>query len=261
LRERRAPGQDWNEAHLSEDPAVEVVQALGYSYIAPEVLEAERESRKEAILTQRLGRALKRLNPWLSDDNLAKAVRAITTIQAASLLDASEKVHTALTYGISLEQDRGAGKQGQTIRFFGFDDARKNELLATRQYRLQGTRVQIVPDVVLIVNGIPLAVIECKSPTLGDNGFHRGGAQGRRGGHGTGAGHGRTAGRAGSSEGRLDCQATQGPRRAFASAARARVRVGRVVQVSGPPVSPAGQGRGGWGGGAASRFVSDPRPA
>jgi type I restriction enzyme, R subunit len=162
------PGQDWNELHLSEDPAVEVLQALGYSYVAPEVLESERESLKEAILTKRLGRALKRLNPWLSDDNLAKAVRAITTIQAASLLDASEKVHTALTYGISLEQDRGAGKQGQTIRFFDFDDVRKNELLVTRQFRLQGTRVQIVPDVVLIVNGIPLAVIECKSPTLGD---------------------------------------------------------------------------------------------
>jgi hypothetical protein len=34
------PGQDWNELHLSEDPAVEVLQALGYSYVAPEVLEA-----------------------------------------------------------------------------------------------------------------------------------------------------------------------------------------------------------------------------
>lgn len=162
------PGQDWNELHLSEDPAVEVLKALGYTYVAPEVLEVERESLKESVLTKRLARALKRLNPWLSDDKVGKAIRTITTIQAASLLDASEKVHTALTYGISLEQDRGAGKQGQTIRFFDFVDASKNELVVTRQYRLQGTRKQIVPDVVVIVNGIPLAVIECKSPTLGD---------------------------------------------------------------------------------------------
>ena len=44
------PGQDWNELHLSENPAVEVLQALGYTCIAPEVLEAERESLKENIL-------------------------------------------------------------------------------------------------------------------------------------------------------------------------------------------------------------------
>ena len=163
-----SPGQDWNELHLSEDPAVEVLQALGYTYVAPEVLEAERESLKQTILTGRLGRALKRLNPWLSDDNTNKAIRTITTVQAASLLDASEKVHTDLTYGISLEQDRGEGKKGQTIRFFDFDDPGKNELVVTRQYRLQGSKKQIVPDVVVIVNGIPLAVIECKSPTLGD---------------------------------------------------------------------------------------------
>jgi len=163
-----SPGQDWNELHLSEDPAVEVLQALGYTYVAPEVLEAERESLKQTILTGRLGRALKKLNPWLSDDNTNKAIRTITTVQAASLLDASEKVHTDLTYGISLEQDRGEGKKGQTIRFFDFDDPGKNELLVTRQYRLQGSKKQIVPDVVVIVNGIPLAVVECKSPTLGD---------------------------------------------------------------------------------------------
>jgi type I restriction enzyme R subunit len=162
------PGQDWNELHLSEDPAVEILQALGYTYVAPEVLEAERESLKETILAERLGRALKKLNPWLSDDNTNKAIRTITTVQAASLLDASEKVHTDLTYGISLEQDRGEGKKGRTIRFFDFDDPGKNELVITRQYRVQGVKKQIVPDVVVIVNGIPLAVIECKSPTLGD---------------------------------------------------------------------------------------------
>jgi type I restriction enzyme, R subunit len=162
------PGRDWNELHLSENPAVEVLQSLGYTYVAPEVLEAERESLKETILTGRLARALKKLNPWLSDDNTNKAIRTITTVQAASLLDASEKVHTDLTYGISLEQDRGEGKKGQTIRFFDFDDPGKNELVVTRQFRLQGVKKQIVPDVVVIVNGIPLAVIECKSPTLGD---------------------------------------------------------------------------------------------
>jgi len=50
-----SPGRDWNEANLAEDPAVELLQRLGYDYVAPEVLEAERESPKEVILTERLG--------------------------------------------------------------------------------------------------------------------------------------------------------------------------------------------------------------
>ena len=47
-------GRDWNEAKLSEDPAVELLQQLGYTYVPPEVLEAERESLKEVVLTKRL---------------------------------------------------------------------------------------------------------------------------------------------------------------------------------------------------------------
>lgn len=162
------PGKGWNEANLSENPAVEQLRQLGYSYVPPEALEAERESFKEVVLSKRLAAALKRLNPWLSDDNVHKAVRAVTSVQAASLLEASEKLHTALTYGISLEQDRGDGKKGQTVRFFDFDDPTKNELVVTRQFRVQGAKKGIKPDIVILVNGIPLVVIECKSPTLGE---------------------------------------------------------------------------------------------
>lgn len=79
-------GRDWNEENLSENPAVEHLRRLGYEYISPDALEAERESFKEIVLTSRLVVALKRLNPWLSDDNIQKAVRAVTNVQAASLI-------------------------------------------------------------------------------------------------------------------------------------------------------------------------------
>jgi len=161
-------GRDWNELHLVEDPAVELLESLGYVYVAPEVLEAERDSLKEVVLTKRLRAALTTLNPWLSDDNLSKAVRAVTTVPSTSLIEASEKLHTTLTMGVALEQDLGGGKKGQTVRFIDFEDPRKNELLVTRQYRLQGSKKQIVPDIVIFVNGIPLVVIEAKSPTLGE---------------------------------------------------------------------------------------------
>jgi len=120
------------------------------------------------VLTKRLVSALKRLNPWLSDDNVQKAIRTVMSTPAASLIEASEKLHTSFTYGISLEQDRGDGKKGQTVRFFDFEDPKKNDFVVTRQFRVQGSKKNIRPDLVLIVNGIPLVVIECKSPTLGE---------------------------------------------------------------------------------------------
>ena len=162
------PGQDWNEATLSERPAVVHLRRLGYTYVAPEALDAERESPREVVVTRRLAAALRHLNPWLSDDNVQKAVRAVTTVQAASLIEVSEKLYTTLTYGISLEQDRGDGKKSHTVRFFDFEHPTGNEFVVTQQFSVQGAKKHIRPDLVLLVNGIPLVVIECKSPTLGE---------------------------------------------------------------------------------------------
>ena len=158
----------WDELHLAENPAVELLQFLGYTYVPPEDLDLERESYKHAILTGRLRAALTRLNPWLSDDNLSKAVKAVTTVPASSLAEANETLYTSLTYGISLEQDRGDGRKSHTVRFFDFEEPTRNDWLVTRQFKVLGAKKHIIPDVVVFVNGLPLAIIECKSPTIGD---------------------------------------------------------------------------------------------
>ena len=158
----------WDELHLSEDPAVELLQSLGYTYLTPDEVELERGNLKETILTNSLTAALKRLNPWLSDDNLTKAVKAVTQVPAASLAEANEAVYTSLTYGISLEQDRGDGRKSHTVRFIDFDTPSHNEWVVTRQYKVFGSKKHVLPDVVAFVNGLPLVVIECKSPTIGD---------------------------------------------------------------------------------------------
>jgi type I restriction enzyme R subunit len=159
---------DFNELTQSEEPADALLRALKYDFADAAALDADRESAADPLLTRRLEAALRRLNPWLSDDNLRKAVRAIRQVQAAGLIEANEKVHVALTHGVSVEQDLGIGKQGQTVRFLDFEDPENNEFLFTRQYRVAGPRVEIVADVAVFVNGIPLAVVECKSPVLED---------------------------------------------------------------------------------------------
>ena len=158
----------WDELHLAENPAVELLESLGYTYVPPEALEPERTSLKETILTGRLATALKRLNPWLSEANVAKAVKAVTQVPAASLAEANEALYTSLTYGIALEQDRGGGRKSHTVRFIDFDRPERNEWIVTRQYRVLGSKKHVIPDVVAFVNGLPLAIIECKSPTIGD---------------------------------------------------------------------------------------------
>ena len=158
----------WDELHLAENPAVELLQSLGYTYVSPEDLERERSSFKEPILTGRLTSVLKRLNPWLSEANLTKAVREVTHVRAASLAEANQALYTSLTYGIALEQDRGDGRRSHTVRFLDFDNPDRNEWIVTRQYRVLGSKKHVIPDVVAFVNGLPLAVIECKSPTIGD---------------------------------------------------------------------------------------------
>ena len=158
----------WNEQDLAETPAVALLQSLGYTFVPPEDLERERASLKEAVLTGRLAAALKRLNPWLSDTNVARAVKAVTQVPAAGLAEANQALHTSLTYGIALEQDRGDGRKSHTVRFLDFDDPGRNEWIVTRQYRVLGSKKHVVPDVVAFVNGLPLAVVECKSPTIGD---------------------------------------------------------------------------------------------
>jgi type I restriction enzyme R subunit len=162
------PGRHWNEEALSELPAVQHLERLGYTYVPAELLEAERESLKEVVVAKRLAPALRNLNPWLSDDNVQKGVRAVMGVQAATLIEASEKLYTTLTYGIALEQDLGDGKKSHPVRFFDFDEPANNEFVVTRQFRVQGPKKNIRPDLMLLVNGMPLVIIECKSPTLGE---------------------------------------------------------------------------------------------
>lgn len=163
------PTAIWNELHLAEEPAVELLEKLGYTYVpAGELLADRGGSERQPVLASRLERALRRLNPWLTGDALRRAVRAVSQVEAANLMEANEKAYVALTYGVAVEVEENGRRMSRTVRYFDFDDPGSNEFLVTRQYRVAGQRKVIKPDVVVFVNGVPLAVIECKPPTLGE---------------------------------------------------------------------------------------------
>ncbi len=159
--------RDWNEQSLVEEKAIGQLESLGWTHVTQDAIQAERRSFAEAFLPGRLRAAIRRLNPWISAENVERAVRAVTQIAAPGLVEASEKAHTALAYGVSVDQDLGDGRRGRDVRLIDFEHPLENDLVVARQFRVRGTRRDVIPDLVLLVNGLPLAVVECKSPDLG----------------------------------------------------------------------------------------------
>jgi type I restriction enzyme R subunit len=160
---------EWDELHLSEEPAHELLELLGYSFVAAESLHPDRDGRAaEPILLVRSVAAVHKLNPWISEENARKAVRQIAATNAPGLIEANEQVHRVLTYGTAVEQDLGDGKRNHSVRFFDFETIDNNDFIFSRQFRVRGAKRDVIADVIVFVNGFPLAMIECKSPTIRD---------------------------------------------------------------------------------------------
>lgn len=165
-----------NEETLVEAPAVDyMVDVLGYTYshgkqLRPE--QGERESLRDVVLTNHLARALRRFNPWISDENLQRTVRYLQTADhlGSSLLEINEKLYddlVNLTYTVEQDLDGSGLKRKHTIQFIDWDEPLNNDFLVVRQFEVQTlSGKSIFPDIVVFVNGIPVVVLECKSPFL-----------------------------------------------------------------------------------------------
>ena len=154
-----------NEASLVEIPATEYfVNQLGYQYIHGEKLVpglGERETFNDVLLTKRLKQYLKLLNPKLNDTSIYAAIKKISDVPGDSLLSKNETVYDILVnQAISIAQD---GKS-LTVKYIDFDNIDNNEFLVVRQLEVKGNRKTCYPDMVVYINGIPISVVECKSP-------------------------------------------------------------------------------------------------
>ncbi|MEL6255776.1 MAG: type I restriction endonuclease subunit R [Bacteroidota bacterium] len=150
----------------SELPAIQLFQKLGYSYYDASKKE-ERADHTEVILTQRLRAAIQRLNPWIDETNVNKAFYELTNQHGASLMEINQKIWKLIKGGsFSLKQTIRTQEEFYPVHYIDYLHPEKNEFLVVNQmkYRNRLGRNSI-PDLVVYINGIPLAVIECKSPT------------------------------------------------------------------------------------------------
>lgn len=161
-----------DEIDKVEQPALDQLTRLGWTYVPGAALapaapgEGERAYYRDVVLVKRLEAALLRLNPWISEENLRKVMREITHPNHAGLMEYNQALYQMLVNYLSVEQDLGKGRKGQTVRIIDFDRPANNDFLCTNQFKVEGANQNIIPDIVCFVNGLPLAVIECKSPYL-----------------------------------------------------------------------------------------------
>lgn len=129
-----------------------------------------RENFREVILEKELKNSIKRINPWIEEDQITEVVRRITTPQANSLLEANREIHDLLLENTLVFENRRTGEKSPTVRFIDFKTLKNNSFTAISQFKVNvlGTEKHIIPDIVLFVNGLPLVVVECKSPAIAD---------------------------------------------------------------------------------------------
>ena len=165
-----------NESNYVEKPARQLLERLGWAYAPSAQLADERHGERGVLLKDRLLRALLRLNEWMTEADAERAIFELEHIEAVGITR-NQAVHEYLTYGLPLTVEGGRGRDIRTVRFFDFEHADDglNEFVVTTQFRvrrgnergnLDDDQRMVIPDLVLFVNGIPLVVMEAKSPTL-----------------------------------------------------------------------------------------------
>ena len=133
--------------------------------IAPGEPSAERANYAQVILEQRLRQALKRLNPTLPPDALDDACRKLLRPEGVDLIQQNRALHRLLVHGVTVEYRApgGGAIRGAQVRVIDFDQPEENDWLAVNQFSVTEAKRTRRPDVVLFVNGLPLAVIELKN--------------------------------------------------------------------------------------------------
>jgi len=159
-----------DEEDKVELPAIQQLQSLGWEYVHGSALSpnasTERQYYKDIVLTERLNTAVKLNNPWINESNLRTITREFTHPKFATLMEANESIWKMLISYQSVLQDIGKGTRSHTVKVIDFENPENNEFLCTNQFKIEGPKQNVIPDILLFVNGLPLGVIECKSPYI-----------------------------------------------------------------------------------------------
>ncbi len=123
----------------------------------------------EVVLLPVLKTQLKVINDWLEDDQTEEVIKQLTaSFPGTGLIENNRHVLNLLLENTSVSENRKTGEKSPTVRFIDFNRLENNRFIAVCQFkvRILGTEHHIIPDIVLFLNGLPVVVMECKSPKV-----------------------------------------------------------------------------------------------
>ena len=152
-----------------EQLALQWFQDTGWRYeagpdIAHDGPRPERADYQQVVLRGRLASALVRLNPHLPPAACDQAAQALIAAGAPPLISQNHRFHRLLLDGVPVEFADGDDKKGDVAQVVDFADPARNEFLVVNQFTITGTKGARRPDLVLFLNGLPVAVLELKNP-------------------------------------------------------------------------------------------------
>lgn len=151
-----------------EQLAIERLEAKRWNYlygpdIAPDGETPMRTTLEEVVLKEVLAKAVKRLNPTLTDDVRDEAIKTVLRIASPDTLANNEAFHRLLTEGVPVSTYQDGMERGERVWFVDFEDPWNNEFTVVNQFTIIENGHNRRPDVLLFVNGLPLVIIELKN--------------------------------------------------------------------------------------------------
>lgn len=165
------------EVNASQKPAIQLLQAMGYIYISPEDCEKQRGGRYHVLLKDILRGQLRKLNRYsyagaeneFSAANIERAMEDLDEPLTDGLVRTSEKIYDALLLGKSYPETVGEGRMlNFNLKYIDWETPQNNVFHVTEEFAVDSRDKQhnARPDIVLFINGIPFAIIECKAPQV-----------------------------------------------------------------------------------------------
>ena len=167
----------FNEEHLSQIPALMECVNLGYTYLRPEQVLAERDGHLSNVLLENVLREqLKKINRihykgaeyLFSEENIQTAIQKIKNVKFEGLQKTNEYIYDLITLGSSFKQTIEDRSASYTLNYIDWKNPANNVFHVVAEFTVECMRGTGTarPDILLFVNGIPLVVIECKSPDI-----------------------------------------------------------------------------------------------
>ncbi|MBI4706193.1 MAG: type I restriction endonuclease subunit R [Deltaproteobacteria bacterium] len=154
---------------IVEQAAIEWLGRLGYAYVpgwelAPDGSSPERASYSTVILEGRLRAALGRIDPKLPAEALDDVVRRVTRPTSPALEENNVAFHRMLAKGAEVQVRKGGAVRGEHAWLVDFEQPENNDWLVVNQLTVIEGKYNHRPDLVVYLNGLPIAVIELKNP-------------------------------------------------------------------------------------------------